>query len=206
MKNAFAVSSHAPALHAHVDSRDSGRSARDPEGDPHGGLRAHGRNDRGNGPGPRTMVPVVKNVIPRVGRSGGHRRGGGADHGIDRCRSATIRLAHERGLGVGILVTSRSSGTRTGRRTLGFSCGRNLHGMLAWLGVVRPDEGPAAAADAHAARRAADLRLGVQPRLPAMARCATGASPRGGKRRRPGGASSRATAARGTSRGRAQRE
>ena len=37
---------HAAPLHALVDSRDAGRPARDPEGDPLRAVRDHGRHDR----------------------------------------------------------------------------------------------------------------------------------------------------------------
>ena len=56
----------------------------------------------GDGPGPRCMVPHVKNVHPGQRRPGGHRRGGGEADGLRPALDIKfIRLAHELGLGCG---------------------------------------------------------------------------------------------------------
>ena len=66
---------HAAALHALVDSRDAGRSAGDPEGDPLGIVRDHGRHDRRERPGTAHDVSGREERDAGVGRPGGDRRG-----------------------------------------------------------------------------------------------------------------------------------
>ena len=87
---------HAAPLHALVDSRDAGRSARDPEGDPLRSLRDHGRHDGRQRPGPAHDVPGGQERDAGVGRSGGDRRGVGEDDGL-RSDVARVHPARARG-------------------------------------------------------------------------------------------------------------
>ena len=76
----------------------------------------------GNGPGPRTMYPVVKNVMLGVGRSGRDRRGLREDDGLrSACRSTTSASRTRTGWASAIRATSRSSATWMRRRKTGTS-------------------------------------------------------------------------------------
>ena len=93
----------------------------------------------GNGPGPRTMNPQVKNVILA-----------GADQvaidavaarimGFDPLSIKYIRLAHEKGLGTGDPREIDIVGdTVAANEDWGFQVGRNFHGFLAWLAWYGP--------------------------------------------------------------------
>ena len=92
----------------------------------------------GNGPGPRTMTPVVKNVIL-----------GSADQvaidavaaklmGFDPLSIDYIRLAHERGLGVGDVRHIALVGDDVSGGSWGFEVGYNLHRFLAWMAWFGP--------------------------------------------------------------------
>jgi hypothetical protein len=94
----------------------------------------------GNGPGPRTMIPEVKNVILA-----------GADQvaidavaaklmGFDPLGIEYIRVAHEDGLGVGDPRDIRIAGDDISGESWGFRVGNNgvsLFGNLAWFGPLR---------------------------------------------------------------------
>jgi uncharacterized protein (DUF362 family) len=76
----------------------------------------------GNGPGPRTMHPVVKNVMLASADQVAIDAVSAKMMGFDPMSLDYIRLAHEDGLGSAIRATSRSSGTsrppaRTGTST-----------------------------------------------------------------------------------------
>jgi len=63
---------------------------------------SYGRNFAGDGPGPRCMVPHVKNVAFGFGGSGSYRCRGGKTDGFDPLKDCKyIRLAHDAGLGCG---------------------------------------------------------------------------------------------------------
>jgi uncharacterized protein (DUF362 family) len=92
----------------------------------------------GNGEGPRTHVPVVKNVILA-----------GADQvacdavaakmmGFEPLDIGYIRLAHERGLGVGDPAEIEVVGDDVAAVNWGFDVGYNFHRCLAWLGWYGP--------------------------------------------------------------------
>jgi uncharacterized protein (DUF362 family) len=93
----------------------------------------------GDGPGPRTMRPVVKNVILASDDQVAIDAVAARIMGVDPMSIRYIRLAHERGLGVGdprdirIVGDEAAAGERWG-----FQVGRNLHGMLAWLAWFGP--------------------------------------------------------------------
>jgi uncharacterized protein (DUF362 family) len=93
----------------------------------------------GNGPGPRTMVPVVKNVILASDDQVAIDAVAARIMGIDPMSIRYIRLAHERGLGVGDPRDIEITGdTDAADERWGFQVGRNLHGMLAWLAWFGP--------------------------------------------------------------------
>ena len=167
MKNAFGgLLEHATPLHAFVDSRNAGGSAGHPEGDPQRAVRRHGRNHGGNGPGPRTMYPVVKDVHARVGGPGGDRRGRGEDDGLrpDVPRLHPLR-ARRRAWAWAIRAKSRSWATDICEGDLGLSRRRQLARVgVRRLHVVRSDEALPEAVLSHAARQR------VHPR---PARCIT---------------------------------
>jgi uncharacterized protein (DUF362 family) len=94
----------------------------------------------GNGPGPRTMIPVVKNIILA-----------GADQvaidavaakmmGFDPMTLSYIRCAHEDGLGVGDVRDIEIVGDDVSKESWGFHVGNNgvsLFGNLAWFGPLK---------------------------------------------------------------------
>ena len=93
----------------------------------------------GNGPGPRTMVPVVKNVILASDDQVAIDAVAARIMGIDPMSIRYIRLAHERGLGIGDPRDIEITGdTDAADERWGFQVGRNLHGMLAWLAWFGP--------------------------------------------------------------------
>ena len=95
----------------------------------------------GNGPGPRTMIPVVKDIMLA-----------GADQvaidavaaklmGFDPMKLDYIRLAHEDGLGVGDPRDIEIVGDDISRESWGFSVGDNAAsrvGDLMWFGPLKP--------------------------------------------------------------------
>ena len=98
----------------------------------------------GNGPGPRTMVPEIKNVIlasaDQVAIDAVAARMMGFDPLSD---IAFIRLAHERGLGVGDLREIELAGdVDLAHESWGFKVGKNLvrigGGDLIWFGPLKP--------------------------------------------------------------------
>jgi hypothetical protein len=93
----------------------------------------------GNGPGPRTMDPVVKNVILASDDQVAIDAVAARIMGIDPMSIRYIRLAHERGLGVGDPRDIEITGdVDAADERWGFRVGTNLHGMLAWLAWYGP--------------------------------------------------------------------
>src|SRR5581483_9188411 len=87
---------HAAALHALVDPRDARRSPRDPEGDPLGPLRDHGRHHRRQRAGAADDVSGREERDAGVGGSGRDRRRVSQDDGV---RSDVARLHPPRARG-----------------------------------------------------------------------------------------------------------
>jgi uncharacterized protein (DUF362 family) len=92
----------------------------------------------GNGEGPRTHIPEVKNVILA-----------GADQvacdavsakmmGFDPLSIDYIRLAHEKGLGIGDPAEIEIVGDDVAGENWHFKVGYNFHRFLAWLGWYGP--------------------------------------------------------------------
>jgi uncharacterized protein (DUF362 family) len=96
----------------------------------------------GNGPGPRTMKPVVKNVILASEDQVAIDAVAARIMGIDPMGIRYIRLAHERGLGVGDPRDIEIVGDAdAAQERWGFRVGRNFHGFLAWLAWFGPTKG-----------------------------------------------------------------
>jgi len=95
----------------------------------------------GNGPGPRTMKPEVKNVILASADQVAIDAVAASMMGFDPMRIDYIRLAHERGLGVGRLEEMEIVGEEVRRMNWGFKVGKNLvrrvGGDLIWFGPLR---------------------------------------------------------------------
>ena len=83
MKNAFGgLLATQAALHALVDPPDARRPPRHPEGDPHGPLRHHRRDDRRQRPRAAHDDPGREGLHAGERRPGGHRRGRREDDGL----------------------------------------------------------------------------------------------------------------------------
>lgn len=92
----------------------------------------------GNGPGPRTMTPVVKNVILASGDQTAIDAIAAKLMGFDPMKIAYIRLAHERGLGVGDPKEIELVGDDVAGENWGFDVGYNFHRFLGWLSWYGP--------------------------------------------------------------------
>jgi uncharacterized protein (DUF362 family) len=94
----------------------------------------------GNGPGPRTMVPEVKNVILASADQVAIDAVAAKLMGFDPLSLEFIRLAHEDGLGVGDPREIEIVGDDIAGESWGFTVGNNgvsLFGNLAWFGPLR---------------------------------------------------------------------
>jgi uncharacterized protein (DUF362 family) len=92
----------------------------------------------GNGPGPRTMKPEVKNVILASADQVAIDAVAAKLMGFDPLTIDYIRLAHERGLGVGDVSEIELVGDDVSGENWGFKVGYNFHRFLAWLGWYGP--------------------------------------------------------------------
>lgn len=93
----------------------------------------------GNGPGPRTMLPFVKNVILASSDQVAIDAVAAKLMGFDPMSIKYIRLAHEGGLGAGDPRDIEVVGdTDAAGESWGFEVGRNFHGFLAWLAWFGP--------------------------------------------------------------------
>ncbi|MBU0494220.1 MAG: DUF362 domain-containing protein [Chloroflexi bacterium] len=93
----------------------------------------------GDGPGPRIMRPVVKNVILASADQVAIDAVAAAMMGFEPLAIDYIRLAHERGLGVGDLREIEIVGdTDAADERWGFEVGMSMHRFLAWLGWYGP--------------------------------------------------------------------
>jgi uncharacterized protein (DUF362 family) len=94
----------------------------------------------GNGPGPRTMYPVVKNVILASADQVAIDAVAARLMGFDPLTIGYIRLAHEQGLGCGDVREIEVAGDDISGESWGFTVGNNgvsLFGNLAWFGPLR---------------------------------------------------------------------
>jgi uncharacterized protein (DUF362 family) len=92
----------------------------------------------GNGPGPRLMQPVVKNIILASSDQVAIDAVAARLMGFDPLSIQYIRLAHERGLGVGDVREIEWVGDDVSGENWGFKVGYNSHRFLAWLAWYGP--------------------------------------------------------------------
>ncbi len=93
----------------------------------------------GDGPGPRTMRPVVKNVILASADQTAIDAVAARMMGFDPLTIPYIRLAHERGLGVGDPREIEIVGDpEAADERWGFQVGMSFHRFLGWLGWYGP--------------------------------------------------------------------
>ena len=92
----------------------------------------------GNGPGPRTMVPEVKNVILASADQVAIDAVAARLMGFDPLAIPYIRLAHERGLGIGDVRQIELVGDDVSGEQWDFRVGYNLHRFLAWMAWYGP--------------------------------------------------------------------
>jgi len=93
----------------------------------------------GNGQGPRTMMPVVKSVILASADQVAIDAVAAAMMGFDPLQIGYIRLAHERGLGVGDRRAIEIVGdVDAAQEKWHFHVGWNLHRFLAWMAWYGP--------------------------------------------------------------------
>jgi uncharacterized protein (DUF362 family) len=92
----------------------------------------------GNGPGPRTMTPVVKNVTLASADQVAIDAVAAKLMGFDPLGITYIRLAHERGLGVGDPREIELVGDDVSGERWDFEVGYNFHRFLAWMAWYGP--------------------------------------------------------------------
>ena len=93
----------------------------------------------GNGPGPRTMTPVVKNVILASADQTAIDAVASRLMGFDPLTIPYIKLAHENGLGVGDAREIEIVGdTDVAKENWQFDVGYNFHRFLGWLSWYGP--------------------------------------------------------------------
>jgi len=93
----------------------------------------------GNGPGPRTMTPVVKNVILASADQTAIDAVASKLMGFDPLTIPYIKLAHENGLGVGDVREIEIVGdTDVAQENWQFEVGYNFHRFLGWLSWYGP--------------------------------------------------------------------
>ena len=92
----------------------------------------------GNGPGPRTMDPVRKNVILGSGDQVAIDAVAAKMMGMDPLSIPYIKLAHEQGLGVGDPKEIELVGDDISGESWGFKVGGSLHAVMGWLAWYGP--------------------------------------------------------------------
>ncbi|MEO0019626.1 MAG: DUF362 domain-containing protein, partial [candidate division WOR-3 bacterium] len=92
----------------------------------------------GNGPGPRTLKPVVKNVILASQDQVAIDAIAAKMMGFDPLSIKYIRLAHEKGLGVGDPKEIEVVGDDISNENWGFEVGMSFHRFLGWLSWYGP--------------------------------------------------------------------
>jgi hypothetical protein len=92
----------------------------------------------GNGPGPRLMQPVIKNVILASADQVAIDAVAAKLMGFDPMMIRYIRLAHEQGLGVGDPGEIEIVGDDVAGENWGFRVGYSSHTFLAWLAWYGP--------------------------------------------------------------------
>ncbi len=92
----------------------------------------------GNGPGPRTMEPVRKDVILASGDQVAIDAVAAKMMGFDPLSIGYIRIAHEQGLGTGDPREIEVAGDDVSGQSWGFEVGTSAHKMMAWLAWYGP--------------------------------------------------------------------
>ncbi len=95
----------------------------------------------GNGPGPRTMIPVEKNLMLASGDSAAIDAVAAKMMGFDPMSLDYIRIAHESGLGVGEIDEIEVRGKDISGENWGFTVGNNAAsrvGNFIWFGPFKP--------------------------------------------------------------------
>jgi len=95
----------------------------------------------GNGPGPRTMTPVEKDLMLASGDSAAIDAVAAKMMGFDPMELKFIRIAHESGLGVGRVDEIEVKGEDISRESWGFTVGNNAAscvGNFIWFGPLKP--------------------------------------------------------------------
>jgi len=92
----------------------------------------------GNGPGPRLMQPVIKNIILASADQVAIDAVAAKLMGFDPLNINYIRLAHERGLGVGDVREIELVGDDVSGENWNFKVGYSSHTFLAWLAWYGP--------------------------------------------------------------------
>jgi uncharacterized protein (DUF362 family) len=92
----------------------------------------------GNGPGPRTMTPMEKNVILASADQVAIDAVAAKMMGFDPMSIDYIRLAHERGLGVGDVGELEMVGDDVSGENWHFEVGMSFHRFLGWMGWYGP--------------------------------------------------------------------
>jgi uncharacterized protein (DUF362 family) len=92
----------------------------------------------GNGPGPRTMTPVIENVILASADQTAIDAVAAKLMGFDPMSIGYIRLAHEHGLGKGDMREIEIVGDDIRGENWNFAVGRSFHRFLGWLSWYGP--------------------------------------------------------------------
>lgn len=95
----------------------------------------------GNGPGPRTMIPVEKDLMLASADSTAIDAVAAKMMGFDPMSLDFIRIAHESGLGTGRLEEIDLVGDDVSQESWGFTVGNNSASMVGnfiWFGPLRP--------------------------------------------------------------------
>ncbi len=134
MKNAFGglLSTHRHYTHSHIHETLVDLLAIQKE--IHSGIFAlMDGTMAGNGPGPRIMEPVEKNVILASGDQTAIDAVSAKMMGFDPMQIDYIRIAHEQGLGVGDPREIEVVGDDVSGENWHFRVGGHLHSFLGWL-------------------------------------------------------------------------
>ncbi len=92
----------------------------------------------GNGPGPRLIQPVIKNIILASADQVAIDAVAARLMGFDPLSIKYIRLAHEQGLGTGDVNEIELVGDDVAEESWGFKVGYSTHTFLAWLAWYGP--------------------------------------------------------------------
>ena len=92
----------------------------------------------GNGPGPRTMEPIVKNIILASADQVAIDAVAARLMGFDPLSIGYIRMAHDKGLGIGDTREIELVGDDIENESWGFSVGTSFHRFLGWLSWYGP--------------------------------------------------------------------